>query len=105
MRERKPYRIIGAYDSETTNYDDNGNIIAFPILHQLGLLDGSPLETITPENVEQHVHIELFRHSHELYERLDQMVNAVSDYVPVILCHNLAFDMYGLSSWLISCYI
>ena len=100
MRERKPYRIIGAYDSETTNYDDNGNIIAFPILHQLGLLDGSPLETITPENVEQHVHIELFRHSHELYERLDQMVNAVSDYVPVILCHNLAFDMYGLSSWL-----
>ena len=100
MMERKPYRIIGAYDSETTNIDDNGNHIAFPILHQIGLLDGTPLEQITPDNVEEHVQIELFRHSFELYDRLDQLVDVVSDFVPVILCHNLAFDMYGLSPWL-----
>lgn len=100
MKGRKPYRIIGAYDSETTNYNHDGKVIAFPILHQLGLIDGTSLETITPENVEQHVHVEMYRHCHELYERLDQLVSTVSDYVPVILCHNLAFDMYGLSSWL-----
>ena len=100
MRTRKPYRIIGAYDSETTNYDDHGVICAFPILHQLGLLDGTDLADITPDNVEEHVHIELYRHSIELYERLDSIVDTVADYVPVILCHNLAFDMYGLSSWL-----
>ena len=100
MKGRKEYRIIGAYDSETTNYDKDGRVIAFPILHQLGLLDGTSLEDITPENVEDHVHIELYRHCHDLYARLDQMVHTVSDYVPVILCHNLAFDMYGLSSWL-----
>ena len=100
MRTRKPYRIIGAYDSETTNYDDHGTICAFPILHQLGLLDGTDLPDITPGNVEEHVHIELYRHSIELYERLDSIVDTVADYVPVILCHNLAFDMYGLSSWL-----
>ena len=100
MKGRKEYRIIGAYDSETTNYGKDGRIMAFPILHQLGLLDGTSLEDITPDNVEDHVHIELYRHCHDLYARLDQMVETVSDYVPVILCHNLAFDMYGLSTWL-----
>ena len=100
MKERKPYRIIGAYDSETTNIDDNGIEKAFPILHQLGLLDGTPLNDITAENVEEHCHIELYRHTFELYDRLDSIANVNADYVPVILCHNLAFDMYGLSNWL-----
>ena len=69
-------------------------------MHQLGLLDGTPLDEIDASNVEEHTQIELFRHSHELYTRLDDMVSRETDYVPVILCHNLAFDMYGLSGWL-----
>ena len=100
MRECKPYRIIGAYDSETTNIDESGNHIAFPVLHQFGLLDGTDLSEITPENVEEHVHIELYRHAFELYSRFDGIAAVQTDYVPVILCHNLAFDMYGLSQWL-----
>ena len=100
MMERRPYRIIGAYDSETTNINENGQHIAFPILHQLGLLDGTDLREITPGNVEDHVHMELYRHAFELYERLDMIASTVSEFVPVLLCHNLAFDMYGLSSWL-----
>ena len=100
MRTRKPYRIIGAYDSETTNIKQDGIPKAFPILHQLGLLDGTPLDDITPENVTEHVHVELYRHTLDFYSRLDDLVSRESDYVPVILCHNLAFDMYALSSWL-----
>lgn len=100
MKARKPYRIIGAYDSETTNITVDGIPKAFPILHQLGLLDGTPLDEIDASNVEEHTQIELFRHSHELYTRLDDMVSREADYVSVILCHNLAFDMYGLSGWL-----
>ena len=100
MRARKPYRIIGAYDSETTNITSDGIPKAFPILHQLGLLDDTPLDEIDASNVEEHAQIELFRHSHELYMRLDDLVSRETDYVPVILCHNLAFDMYGLSGWL-----
>lgn len=100
MRRQKPYRIIGAYDSETTNITIDGIPKAFPILHQLGILDGTPLDSIDAHNVETCTHIELFRHSFELYERLDDLVSRTADYVPVILCHNLAFDMYGLSSWL-----
>ena len=96
----KPYRIIGAYDSETTNYDDSGRIIAFPILHQLGILDGTDITDIDSGNVESHVNMSMYRHAVELYEKLDGIVEGGYDFVPVILCHNLAFDMYGLSPWL-----
>ena len=100
MGAPKPYRIIGAYDSETTNIEIEGIPQAFPILHQLGLLDGTQLTDITPENVDSCVYVEYYRHAIDLYSRLDDIVNVESEFVPVILCHNLAFDMYGLSNWL-----
>ena len=98
MKERV-YEIIGAYDSETTNIDNDGKRIAFPILHQLGLLDCA-ITDITPDNVEQHAEMELYRHALDLHGRLDELCAMQGDHVPVILCHNLSFDMYGLSSWL-----
>ena len=96
----KPYRVIGAYDSETTNMEIDGIPKAFPILHQLGLLDGTDFSELNASNIEEHVHVEMYRHAFELYSRLDELVAVQSSYVPVILCHNLAFDMYGLSVWL-----
>lgn len=99
MKRGKPYRIIGAYDSETTNINDHGRIFAYPILHQLGIID-APIEEITSENVEDHTDMRLFRHSVDLYSELDRIADMRLDYVPVICCHNLAFDMYGLSSYL-----
>lgn len=100
MMKGKPYKIIGAYDSETTNYEQDGEKVAFPILHQLGLLKGVSISEIDARNVEEMTKIELFRHSLDLYTRLDELTQLNADYVPVILCHNLAFDMYGLSPWL-----
>lgn len=100
-KTEKPYRIIGAYDSETTNIAGNGRKFAFPILHQLGIID-EPIETVTPGNVEDICGIQLYRHTIELYAALDDIVAGASTmpYVPVIACHNLAFDMYGLAPWL-----
>lgn len=95
----KEYRIISAYDSETTNIDENGTHIAFPILHQIGILN-TTIEQINSTNVEQNTTMHIFRHTYELYSFLDDLVETNFDYVPVILCHNLAFDMYGLSNWL-----
>lgn len=95
----KPYRIIGAYDSETTNIVDGFTRSAFPILHQLGLID-EPIETIDNGNVEKLTRLYLYRHSLDLYEALDRIANACVPYVPVICCHNLSFDMYGLAPWL-----
>lgn len=99
-KEYKPYRIVGAYDSETTNYDDAGKKIAFPILHQIGMLSNIDIVDVTPDNVEQSVKISMFRDTLDLYELLDNLIEQRLDYVPVIMCHNLAFDMYGLSVWL-----
>ena len=96
---RKPYKIIGAYDSETTNYDMRGKHVAFPILHQLGLLYRDVTE-VDSTNVKSACTVELYRHSVELFARLDELCETVRDFVPVICCHNLAFDMYGLSPWL-----
>lgn len=97
----KPYRIIGAYDSETSNVRRGVCKFAYPILHQLGMLDCA-VQDVYPSTVEDVTRIELYRHTLELYERLDQIVAGDYPYVPVIVCHNLAFDMYGLSSWLSS---
>ena len=95
----KPYRIIGAYDSETTNLNDGFAKSAFPILHQLGLIEGT-IDSITADNVEQRTNVRMFRHSIELYEALDTIADNVFRFVPVICCHNLSFDMYGLAPWL-----
>lgn len=99
MRKKKPYRIIGAYDSETTNIDNFGKMSAYPILHQVGLLSCN-LEDVEPANVEQVCNVQLFRHSIDLYEFLDGLVSENQSFVPVICCHNLSFDMYGLAPWL-----
>lgn len=100
MKRDRKYRIIGAYDSETTNITKKGIPLAFPILHQLGLLDDTQLADITAENVTDHVKVNLYRHSLDLYSALDSLCETKREYIPVILCHNLAFDMYGLSCWL-----
>lgn len=101
MKNSKQYRIVGAYDSETTNYTEAGEICAFPILHQLGLLsDDVTIETVTQENVEDVCTVHMYRHTLDLYEALDDIASGSRAFVPVLLCHNLAFDMYGLSQWL-----
>lgn len=97
--KRKPYRIIGAYDSETSNCQKGLQKFAFPILHQLGIID-CPIEEVHSSDVERHTEISLYRHTFELTRRLDDIAEAEYPYVPVICCHNLSFDMWGLSSWL-----
>ena len=101
-KEGKPYKIIGAYDSETTNYVEYGVHIAFPILHQVGLLKNIDISQITSENVEEYTEISLFRNTVDLYSFFDALIDeyCYENFVPVICCHNLAFDMWGLSSWL-----
>lgn len=95
----KPYRVVGAYDSETCNLEVDGQHVAYPVLHQVGIID-LPIEKVTSDNVEKATRIYLYRHTSALYEALDRMVGAHVPYIPVLLCHNLGFDMYGLSAWL-----
>lgn len=98
-KSEKPYAIYGAYDSETTNILQDGEYSAFPILHQLGILDCA-IQDVNASNVERHCNIELFRNTLDLYCRLDDICEMEFEFIPVICCHNLSFDMYGLASWL-----
>ena len=100
-KKRQEYRVRYVYDSETSNIDKGREHYAYPILHQLGTVrDGVSISDITPDNVEQVVSIELYRHTFELTAALDEIVDSEPGYIPVMLCHNLSFDMYGLASWL-----
>lgn len=96
---KEEYRIVGAYDSETTNYLKNNKKVAFPILHQLGYID-CEIAKINSKNVEEQTTVKLFRKSSDLFQELDNLVIQNRGYVPVICCHNLSFDMYSLASWL-----
>lgn len=98
-KKGKPYRIVGAYDSETTNITINGRKRAFPILHQVGILD-TTIEHVNAANVVEHTSIELYRHSVDLFARLDDLASTPAPYVPVLCCHNLAFDIQALSPYL-----
>ena len=99
QKQRKPYRIIGAYDSETANIYNTFGAVAYPILHQLGTI-GIPIEEITSENVKRDTTIRLYRHTFEVCAAFDEIIEQTFDYVPVICCHNLSFDMYPLADWL-----
>ena len=100
--KRPEYRIIGAYDSETCNINGRQGIFAYPVLHQLGLLD-TTIDNIDSSNVEQHTRMHLYRHALDLYCKFDELLENDLGYVPVICCHNLAFDMYSLSAYFDRC--
>lgn len=102
MEDKKPYRVCAFYDSETTNISTLKEITAFPILHQLGVTRVADLKEITPENVEQLIEISLYRHTFELTSALDALPEQFPGCVPVVCVHNLGFDMYSLSNWLLS---
>ena len=75
--ERRPYCIVGAYDTETTNISSWYGVEAFPILHQLGTVaPHTDYTSVTSENVEQVVSLEMYRHADEIYT--DIMGNLVA---------------------------
>ena len=96
--KRRPYRIIGAFDTETTNIDDATGLYAFPVCYQLGVLD-CPVTDIEPDNVKERCNVSIYRDAADFYMALDGIAGT-SEYVPVLCCHNLAFDMYALAPYL-----
>lgn len=95
----KVYRIAGAFDTETTNYGDPlSGVIAFPVLYQFGTLD-APILDVTPDNVKQLVKVRTFRDIEQLNIALENYANRNRHFVPVILVHNLGFDMYSLAPY------
>lgn len=96
----KQYKIVGAFDTETTNIKSGITYKAFPILYQVGILK-KPIEKITPDNAELSIDISIFREHEKCYDFFDNIIAEYSEIVPVILVHNLGFDIYSLAPWLL----
>ena len=99
-KQKKPYTIIGALDTETTNIKDGLEYKAFPILFQIGLID-CPIEQIEVENANELITVTTFREHEKCYDCLENIIEKYKHCVPVILVHNLGFDIYSLAPWLV----
>lgn len=98
----KPFKVIGAFDTETSNV---GGIatgrFAFPCLYQIGEVL-QPVETITADNAEKAITVNVYREAEDAFGKFDNIISNANNYVPVVLVHNLGFDMYAMASWLLS---
>lgn len=98
--DNKRYQVIGALDTETTNL---GNVAtgykAFPILYQLGELR-IHITDVNPANAEGAINVTTYRQCEELYKALDDLIKRHRSIVPVILVHNLGFDMHAIAPYL-----
>lgn len=97
----REYKIIGAFDTETTTIKEGLKYKAFPITYQLGILK-TDIEKIDKSNYLECVDVQIYRKHEEFYSTLDIMLEVYKDFVPVILVHNLGFDMYSLFHYFIN---
>ena len=96
-----PFRVVAAFDTETSNVGDiTTGRFAFPCLYQLGEVS-APIETVTPDNAKDTITVKTYRDYAECYAHFDRLIESASGYVPVVLVHNLGFDMYALAPWLL----
>lgn len=102
MTMKKPYKVMACFDTETTN--DNEQYKAFSICYQFSELKSKLISAnhITNENVHKYIDITIDRHFTEVCSRFDKLkqYGLAESIVPVIMVHNLAFEMWILSSYL-----
>lgn len=102
-KDERPWRIVAALDTETTNVDDGfGNVSAFTSLYQIGHLH-VPIEDVTPDNVRDACTIGLFRDDDSAWREVLRIAGEhAHECVPVVCVHNLGFDMHSVAGKLLA---
>lgn len=86
------YRVIGSYDTETSNIMVEGRHAAFACLYIYNDFSRIPLEEYEPGHPDEHIH--LFRTSEAFVDHLcSNVINRHLDYIPIVCAYNLMFDM------------
>lgn len=100
-KRKRKYKIVGALDTETTNIANFDTVAAFPVCYQLGITDAD-IYGFTPANVENLVYVSVYRDIKQLEDTLFDLIDRGKScgYIPVIMVHNLGFDMYSLTPFL-----
>lgn len=102
-KNKKPFHIVGAYDTETTNYGEGSKTIAFPVLFIVSDLRGYS----SLRDYDGNEPVSFFRTVSEFVSYIASLIDACDEYVPIVCAYNLMFDLqpviYELSKrWKIS---
>ena len=102
MSKDAEYKVMACFDTETTN--DNEGKKAFAICYQLSILKDRYIgcNTLTNDNVHSCIDITVDRHFKDVCNRFDELIlyGKAEGIVPVVMVHNLAFEMWILSSYI-----
>ena len=93
---RKPYRIAGIYDTETTNIRDDitGEVKAFPVLYIYNDVSAIDIEYYRIGDDD----ISFYRNEFDFLNRIEQTVadGQAHGYIPIVCAYNLMFDLQSI---------
>lgn len=100
-RQQHNYKIAGCFDIETSN---NEGFEAQPVCYQFSQLREAlqPVRDLTNETVAGALEVFIDRDYREAYARFDALIEryAKLPVVPVVMVHNLAFELWALSPYI-----
>lgn len=93
-RKNKPFRVVAAFDTETTNIKVSGDWHAFAVCYQFNDLHNVELTTYEPNKGEK---IFIYRSKSEALRFIQTCIDlANNEYIPVVCGYNLMFDLQTL---------
>lgn len=93
-KRKQLFKVVAAYDTETTNIKINSEWHAFTVCYQFNDISNCDLRAYAP-NVGEHVYI--YRTKEEALAFIQRCIDdAAGAYIPVIAGYNLMFDMQTL---------
>lgn len=92
MKHDKAFRVVGVFDTETTNLIDQRT--AFVVCYIVNDLRNADIETYTPADDD----IRLYRQDTDMHAYLDDLVRwgLDNEVVPIVTAYNLMFDLQTL---------
>lgn len=101
-KNKSNFKIMACFDTETNN--DKNIQKASAICYQLSVLNNHlvDLRQINNDNVHENIEITIDRDYKDICNRFDELIyyGRANGIVPVIMVHNLAFEMWIISSYI-----
>lgn len=94
-KPQRDYKIVCAYDTETTNIGSGNNTRAFPILY---ICNDLRSVDISKYDYQHDNDVRFFRHTDEMLTYIDDLVSygAENNIIPVVCAYNLMFDLQSI---------
>ena len=99
---KKPCRVVGAFDTETSTYRPHKDLRSLPVCYQLCYTNGVSVEDIEDFHA---LDVKVYRFQSQLISAFSPIIRdgLQNDYTPVIAVHNLGYDLRFLMDYLEFC--